>query len=449
MKMTESLFRQVLLDLIDENPIACSALLSIAKVEFTREVPTLAVTLEEHPVLKVNPDFCARHLHTETDAQSVILHEFLHVLLNHTERFKRMDPGLNLALDAVINHIIQRSCGEAYGDFFRRYYAKASGMAALLVPLRENAFSHYRIRHWEKWNEYHQLKSSLMTGRVVVDDVLDVVREVEKRKWSLPRSRVFIGGHEPAPKSVSDAVKTALNRTLREMNGDGIFRSPRAAFPGEGAVIYAAKYRADSKRRRNWERSTLQILRDFVTPDRKARMSEQESRTMTLPVLHAADRRGFIRSLWSPLIPDIQWEHQASKPIGTCQVYLDVSGSMNAEMEALVSLLNRLRGYLRRPFWAFSNEVKPALIEKGILRTETSGGTAMNCVLEHVVATRPGKAVVITDGYIETCDSGLLGKLAATNQSLFAIVSRDGSTHELESAGIPCRQLETYPGDEP
>ncbi|MFP6904686.1 MAG: hypothetical protein VCG02_05660, partial [Verrucomicrobiota bacterium] len=197
MKMTESLFRQVLLDLIDENPIACSALLSIAKVEFTREVPTLAVTLEEHPVLKVNPDFCARHLHTETDAQSVILHEFLHVLLNHTERFKRMDPGLNLALDAVINHIIQRSCGEAYGDFFRRYYARASGMAALLVPLRKNALYGYLSDHFEDWNEYHELKSSLMTGRVVVDDVLDVVREVEKRKWSLPRSRVFIGGHEP------------------------------------------------------------------------------------------------------------------------------------------------------------------------------------------------------------------------------------------------------------
>ena len=118
---------------------------------------------------------------------------------------------------------------------------------------------------------------------------------------------------------------------------------------------------------------------------------------------------------------------------------------MNNELSALVCLLNRLRRFIRLPFWAFSDEVVPAVIEQGQLRTETSGGTSMNAVLEHVVQTRPGKAVVITDGYIEACNSALLRKVAKQGQRLFAIVSRDGSTGKLDKANIPARQLPHYP----
>ena len=47
----------------------------------------------------------------EEHVKAVLLHEFLHVLLNHTGEYEVANPAVNLALDAVINHIIHRSCG--------------------------------------------------------------------------------------------------------------------------------------------------------------------------------------------------------------------------------------------------------------------------------------------------------------------------------------------------
>jgi hypothetical protein len=87
--------------------------------------------------------------------------------------------------------------------------------------------------------------------------------------------------------------------------------------------------------------------------------------------------------------------------------------------------------------------VVPATIEKGILKTSTSGGTSINCVLAHIAATKPEKALVVTDGYIESCDALLLR--STRDQDIRALVSRDGSTAELRRASIPCKQLDKYP----
>jgi hypothetical protein len=54
---------------------------------------------------------------------------------------------------------------------------------------------------------------------------------------------------------------------------------------------------------------------------------------------------------------------------------------------------------------------------------------------------------MITDGYIENCNAELLLRL--NEKTLHAIVSRDGSTRELDRAGIPAYQLEQYPAGTP
>jgi len=98
----------VLADLISENPFACQALLSISTIQFNTETPTLSVSLQAKPVLSINPDFLAAHVETEEELKALFLHEFLHVLLNHTLRYSENSYLLNLALDAIINSIIHR-----------------------------------------------------------------------------------------------------------------------------------------------------------------------------------------------------------------------------------------------------------------------------------------------------------------------------------------------------
>src|SRR6185295_12997906 len=124
---------------------------------------------------------------------------------------------------------------------------------------------------------------------------------------------------------------------------------------------------------------------------------------------------------------------------GTTQVYLDVSGSMHAEMPLVIALLARLSNWIQRPFWAFSDVVAPAVIEGGLLKAQTTGGTSMACVLEHVAKTRPAAAVVLTDGYIERLDATTVRK-ALRNTRLTALVTRDGSAAELRRVRIPYRQ---------
>jgi hypothetical protein len=116
---------------------------------------------------------------------------------------------------------------------------------------------------------------------------------------------------------------------------------------------------------------------------------------------------------------------------------------MNAEMPHVIALLGALRRHIRMPFWAFSTEVRPATIRAGRLVTATTGGTSMECVLRHIAATRPQSAVVLTDGYIESVRPESISAAAATR--IHCIVTRDGSTHELDRAGLKSTQLGRLP----
>jgi hypothetical protein len=87
-------------ELIDENPLAIRAVLKVLCVEFTDTVPTLAVTCEQRPRLLVNLAFVREHCHTEAHVKAVVCHEFLHVLLRHTERFTTLTRPEHLAVDA-------------------------------------------------------------------------------------------------------------------------------------------------------------------------------------------------------------------------------------------------------------------------------------------------------------------------------------------------------------
>ena len=445
MKIADTHFRAILGELIEESPMACHGVLALAAIEFTDTVPTLAVTLGERPVLMVNLEFLNAHARTEAHVKAVILHEFLHIILGHTCQFERMNKALNVALDAVINSILHRRLGREFSSFFAEYYADCKGVTRLLRPLAEGETqpppeAHPLVR---TLFETHQ---RLMDGQILADDVLELVQQMNaaglgsQLPIALPPGRHFIGSHEDAPRSVSPLIVDAITRTLQSWNEHGVFRDP-------------ARFRADPTRFTmkalppeflHWQQTAWKILRDHVTRDPRASCTEEVPRNALLPVLSAGDRRAFLRTLWSPVIPEAHWELAERRPSGTCQVYLDVSGSMHLEMQALVDLLARLRRHIRSPFWAFSDEVKPAAIRDGQLVTSTTGGTSMNAVLAHVAATLPGRAVVITDGYIEACDPALLARLRAARQDIFVLLSRDGSPREINNAGLPWRQLEKF-----
>ena len=70
--MNESRFRDIYNELIEENPFAVRAVLRILQVEFSDEVPTLAVTCVERPRLLVNLEFLEAHCKQDSHVKAVI-----------------------------------------------------------------------------------------------------------------------------------------------------------------------------------------------------------------------------------------------------------------------------------------------------------------------------------------------------------------------------------------
>ena len=159
------------------------------------------------------------------------------------------------------------------------------------------------------------------------------------------------------------------------------------------------------------------------------------------PVATSRDRRAALRWLWNPILPEFEWSADRLKPGGRVNVYLDVSGSMNEELNLLTGLLWKFRSWIRSPFHAFSNGVYPARIVAGKLQTDTTGGTCFNDVLVHILEKRPGKSLIITDGYIEQPDPRLLKQLRSIGEEIHILVSANGSRQIFENHSIPCTSL--------
>jgi len=449
--VNEQLFRAIVAELIDENSFACRALLKILSIEFTGQVPTLAVTTGDEPRLLVNLAFVQAHCRTECHVKAVICHEFLHVLLRHTDRIAPVTEADHLAVDAVINAMIHRELGTQYSDFMQTYYADVKGLHRLLRPWFHGEIQEYGAQR----DQRDRIWSALYQGKLVADDIRDLARDLKPSGHIKPPKGGWLGNHAGQGIAGADAVEDdqdgagtlspivveALDRALKTMNGEGIWRSPNGR--GIGAHAYANRVRALDEGVALWQRHTWNVLRKHLVPDPRAPKTEDVLAACQLPVLSPGDRRSFARALWSPLLPDAIWQSPRRISRGTAQVYLDVSGSMSAEMPLIVTLLARLGQHIRRPFWAFSNVVAPAVIKNNQLLADTTGGTSISCVLEHIARTRPDAAVILTDGYIETIEHTLIKNTARTR--LHAIVTRDGSPHLLARAGIPYTQLGRLP----
>lgn len=448
--MTYEHFLAIYRELIEENPFAVRAVLRILEVSFDRRIPTLAVTCEERPRFLVNPDFLTKHCKTDAHIKAVIAHEFLHVLLLHTDTAAPISRARHIAFDAVINAIICRTQGEEWASFFSAYYAKAEGVERLLRP----PITSERLKCSRSLSDDQLGRAwlGLYDGILVADDIAELAeemaRDVDGVQSSSPISSAgqkygdLIGNHAGLEKQLSPQVTAALEQAMRQMTGEGIWRDQPRGFGHRQAL--AALEKAAENPVKLWEKATLMILRRHVCPDARSRSTAVEAHQAELPVLSSEDRRSFLRSLWDPILPNSRWNLSRSQKQPTAQVYLDVSGSMSSEMSSLIALLARLSSHIRRPFWAFSDAVVPATIKDGRLVTSTTGGTSMACVLEHVIETRPRAAVVITDGYIEKLDPRLVAA-AKSAAKLHILISRHGSPAALSKAGIPYTQLQSYP----
>lgn len=425
MKWNEQTIRYIIADMAEENAFACQALFRITRVQFTDKVPTLAVSLSAEPLLYINRNFLEAHAETEDDIKSVLMHEFLHVVLQHTENYKSNTPLLNIALDAIINSIIHRTYGEQYSSFFRRLY-QPKGIECLL-------------RTWEEtdpettasWKEIH---TKVYNGSIAAEDLLELFRSIAG-KWLSQMIPILLGNHEGWCDTVSEENRKILEGIIHEMDGTRIWNKPKTR--GMSDMEQLETRRKEQRDLRIWERETRKILQTCLQPD-PTRLQESPYPVL-LPVISTGDRRAFATIRTNSFIPFSGHEMYRTQPSESVNVYLDVSGSMNEEIDRLLTLLAGFRKLIRRPLWVFSNKVEQAYFRDGRIEYKSTGGTSISCVFDHIRQHGFQRSLIVTDGYTEKIEPQML--VGIPLKGLCVLLSAKGEGHEFQAHNIRHHQL--------
>lgn len=437
MNWTEAYVSRVLLDLAEENPLACRALFRITKLRFTEMVPTLAVSLSRAPQLMISRTFINANAKTEQDLKTLLMHEFLHVLLLHTEKYDLMTPLMNIALDAIINALIHRNLGATGSDLFRRMY-ESNNFECLLRPMESAEWP--EAKEDDTRDLFCTVHEKIYKGEYVAEDLHELLEYLYSRGLirGVPKL-ILIGNHE-ARESINPSNRKLLDGILGRMDGTGIWRRVRErgiAEQKEGVLRQIGRQKLE-----RWMRQTEKILDACMHDDPQGKKVLHPEEHL-MPVLGTRDRRAALRYTWSGIIPLSRHEHRKARPAQSVNVYLDVSGSMNDEIDRIILLLRRYRDRIRKPLWVFSNAVSPAVFEKNGLRYDSTGGTSIECVLDHIRKTKSKKNLIVTDGYTESITPDMLNGVAIGG--LYAIISANGNPEKLEEHHINCIQLEELP----
>ena len=416
MKLTETYIKDVIQDLAEENPLACYSLFSIAKIVFTQDVPTLAVSLETRPTLRINMKFLRENVRKETDIKCLLMHEFLHVLLHHTEQYQTNNPVLNIALDAIINAIIHRSFGKNYTSFFNSYYRK-KGFYYLLQPLEPEEIQ-------EPF--YREVHEKIYSGKIAADDLYELLKTLLP-VVTLREAEDFlpIGNHTCG--KISPGCQRLLNDILRKMDGCGIWNRPNTQGHSDKEMSMMTRYQ--KIRRRDWVQATLPILNSLIKNDPKA--ANWQNRNRQLPIVSRSDRRKWAHYLLDGLLPLSSHTYPIISPAPTVSIYFDVSGSMSAEIQELTALLHHFKAWIRFPLWTFSDIVSKARFENHQLIYKSTGGTSIIPVIQHIKEHRFKDCLIITDGYFED-----LSRREVEGHNIKFLLTPDGKTAALSAAGF-------------
>jgi len=388
----------------------------LAGLEISRRVPTAAVECVLRPRLLLNPDFLAQYCQRDEHLFLLVMHELWHIILAHTRLYPRATLAENIAFDAIINSGLSRQFRQPeYRGFFDVLNPNDEFPQVLLRP----------PAGWPDAPEYPDVtpagtREILMRlypppdGRDVApplyDEILDLLRDYAREHGLYWDQVILIGDHEDPNRDGRALDDPLLKDMLRRM----IKRWPKMKFGGSkqrGGGGEPEEMIADI------ERSVEQARRAFANTLRRCLNPghgrlRRRSRLLVpgmagISVLpNARDRMAPAKRLLGA--PSTLWgqpgqvKARVSDAPGKAYIYLDVSGSMADLLPHLLSLVIPYVAGGRAEVFQFSTIVEPLPLRSlKTGRIQTTGGTDINCVMEHALDSRPAprRILLVTDGY--------------------------------------------------
>ena len=406
-------------------------LLDLLEIAESREVATAAVTLGARSRLLINPDFAAQHCTTNARLVTLVMHELFHVLLGHTRLFTRVTAAQNFAFDAVINaHLCLLFPSPKQTALFRALYKADRFPEALLRPpqgwrtsaerwqLTGDAKRVHRALYSETSVTYTELFALLQPlmgqgceGAVGTEQLLGSHGEIEGEAMS-------------ADADFAQAIRGILAEWPMHEQISGRDQG------GELHDEHVKSTRARAAFVAVLRRALFAVLDIGVGSSGPYRAVQAPVETV-LSYRTCGDRRGAVRAAVG--LPVLLHRAELAAPTlaraERVHVYLDVSGSMTLLIPRIYAALRPFLGLLHERVHLFSTEVcdvAPQALIQG--RVWGTGGTAIDCVTEHLLQERITRALIITDGWVGKVPPSDLRRIKSRRVRFSAAITDPGQT---------------------
>jgi hypothetical protein len=416
---------------------------SLAGVVASREVPSAAVSCAGRPTLLLNPDFVAAHCTRDEHLFLLVMHELWHVMLAHTRLYPRATPAENVAFDAVINAgLARRFPGPEYRGFFRALNPADAFPGCLLRPPAgwPDAPRIPRRATWPRGTReliarLYPRERERGVPAPLYAEILALLKAAEQDAEPL-----LIGDHGDPDAESALVDGTEFGEVLRRSVADWPPLGPGArGLGGEVGDWLATLGPPTSDARRVFATVLRRTLVPHRSGERQARRGWVRRPSGVAPLPNPRDRQAPARrALGVPDLLQVQAllvRQRAPEPPARAHVYLDVSGSMFTLLPDLLGLLLPHVAAGRAAVFQFSTEVEPLpLADLRAGRLRSTGGTHVDCVLAHALATpRLRTVLLVTDGYVGAPGAGLLAGVQRRAFRIHAVLPEaSAGTEDLE-----------------
>ncbi len=364
-----------------------------------KETETAAVTCTSRPELLLNKQFIDKYCKTDEHLFMLVMHELYHIVLGHTQLFKRHTIIDNIAFDAIINATLCRNFpGDEYTSFFKVTNTDESFPGCILRPIGGKTPTEY----------IPILKRLYYTETGTYYEVYECI--AQEMKYALKNSKskfVLLGNH-------NDDNDDMTNPLLKEMFDDIVSKWPegttkdKRASGGELEDKKTEIAKAERHKEIKMRRLLLKagVLNGNVSKSVVSVQPTQEEVTSFVP--NYKDRTLLAKSITygQPLLYNSSLNNYRALSESDIQtlVYLDVSVSVENDIKKIIPLLSRPYKNKECALFVFSTVVAPVSCKDFMEgKYKSTGATDINCIFEHYFALpkkkRSKKVLVLTGGY--------------------------------------------------
>ncbi|MFZ4813763.1 MAG: DUF2201 family putative metallopeptidase [Phototrophicaceae bacterium] len=395
-----------------------TTLTHLAEIVATPDVPTACVECKRRPRMLINPNFVAQFCKADEHLFLLVMHELWHVLLAHTRLYPISTPAHNIAFDAIINAgLMAKFFTAEFMGFFDGIYKPDVFPECLLrppvgwpfnpqYPELEIAGATEMVKRLYPRNNHHPF----FGDKPLYEEILRLL--IESGMDFTQHMPILIGGYntggEPLNPDGSPINDPFMKEAMKEISGHWTnFRVDGRGYGGAmgkwdvqvgdhsaavrrvfGNVLRLALDKPKGTVVRRARTPITDVGGMGVLPNYKDRLTAARKKLGVQSLLYAQNQQ------FNARVP----EHPA-----LANIYLDVSGSMAELISELIGLLIPYVQNGQAHIYQFSTAVRPLQLSdlrKG--RLHSTGGTSINCVLQHLVNENLEitKAIILTDGEV-------------------------------------------------